>query len=168
MMHFPRAARVFIVVALLGLALRPSSAHGQSGGDVSPPAPSLVSGLVLPGGGHFRSGRPYEGAAVLVAAGSLLGWGLLSDHVHEVCAGPLEADRCPSATLVRTESSQPHRTAGILGAVGVTLLGALHAYFTAEPHAGTASPRQDLNVGLVEVTPGRFGADLVLARWSLR
>lgn len=168
MSRFPRAARVFIVVALLGVSVRPASAHGRSGGDVSPPAPSLVSGLVLPGGGHFRSGRPYEGAAVLVAAGSLLGWGLLSDHVHEVCAGPLEAGRCPSTTLVRTESSQPHRTAGILGALGVTLVGALHAYFTAERPAGPVPARQDLNVGLVEVMPGRFGADLVLARWSLR
>ncbi len=131
----------------------------------------LVAGLVVPGGGYFRTDRPIHGTVALVGASTALAWGMLSDRTHVRCNSPLVDNSCPAPFIATNTTSRPHLWAGVVGALAVVGATAAHAYLTTDVLLGTtASLDRDptpLSVGLVDVAPAIKGVAITVARFSV-
>jgi tetratricopeptide (TPR) repeat protein len=94
------------------------------------PNPSLVfaSGVLLPGLGHFTSGRPAAGALVMGVAGAALATGLLIKQTDVACLSPPVDGRCPPDQVLREDVSHPYLVPAIAVGVGVGLFGAIDAF----------------------------------------
>jgi hypothetical protein len=90
------------------------------------PVSAFLLGL-LPGMGHFQTGRPGVGWTVVGVVGGALGFGALAADREPVCMVALgESGTCPP-TQVRTRTSRPHLTTAVGVAGVVTLISALDA-----------------------------------------
>ncbi len=121
---------------------------------------TFVSGALIPGMGHFSTGRPGRGAFVLAAAGGAAAAGLLSTRLEVDCLTIPGPDGCPPGDILEERETRPHRVAGLGAAAGITLAGALHAVLTLpEARAGIDSARLRL-----EPAPAWVAAPMV---WRL-
>jgi tetratricopeptide (TPR) repeat protein len=88
----------------------------------------LAAALVVPGLGQFTTGRPVAGTLVMGAAAASLAAGLLTTRIEVRCLTPPVDGRCPEGQVLREESVQPYRTAGIAGALAIAAAGAVEAW----------------------------------------
>lgn len=100
------------------------------GAEAAPYNPSLVlaSGLLVPGLGHFTTGRPATGALVLGVAAAGLAAGLLIEETDVVCLSPPVNGNCPSDQVLRRDVSRPYLVPGIAVATSAAILGAIDAF----------------------------------------
>jgi tetratricopeptide (TPR) repeat protein len=97
---------------------------------------ALVSGLVVPGMGHFYSGRPMMGAVVLAAAGGSAATGLLYKDIEVLCLSPTVDGQCPPGREAERTETRPYLVPGLAAAGVITVLGALHAFRGARSSQG--------------------------------
>lgn len=95
------------------------------------PAGALALG-VIPGMGHYYSGRPIGGTVTLVAAGSALAAGLMFKNVTTYCVEDAPAGgTCPPELTTGEETERPYLWYGIGAAAAVTIGGAIEALIDA-------------------------------------
>jgi tetratricopeptide (TPR) repeat protein len=91
------------------------------------PRTALVTGLILPGMGHFYSGRPAYGILLLGTAGVSAGFGLLYKKIEIQCLSIPDPD-CPVEDQLPPKESRPFLVPGLATAGAITLFGAINAY----------------------------------------
>lgn len=122
---------------------------------------------LLPGAGHFYTGRPVAGTALLAVAGGAAAFGILYQQRHIECLTVPQNGVCPP-DQVRTEHiERPYLLPAMGAAAAATILGALDAVRGARSRnadaarAGTAS-----RVGAaVQVRPARVDVALFTLRF---
>jgi tetratricopeptide (TPR) repeat protein len=92
------------------------------------PRTALVTGLVLPGMGHFYTGRPAYGILLLGTAGASAGFGLLYKKVEVDCLSPPVNGECPIEDQLSRKETQPFLIPGLATAGAITIWGAINAY----------------------------------------
>jgi len=111
------------------------------------PSTALLSGILIPGMGHFYSGRPGAGALVLAVAGGSAAAGLLVREVEISCLSlPVNGD-CPPGQVAGRDESRPLLIPGLAVAAAVTVAGAIHAFRGARssgPVGFSVAPAGDL------------------------
>jgi tetratricopeptide (TPR) repeat protein len=115
-------------------AMRPAEAPVYS------PRTTLVSGMFVPGMGHFYSGRPVAGSLVLAAAAGSVAAGFLIKEVEVRCLAVPVNGECPEGQVDSREETRPMLVPGLAAAIAVTVGGAIHAFIGARRGAeGTAA-----------------------------
>ena len=92
------------------------------------PRTALVTGLVLPGMGHFYTGRPAYGILLLGTAGASAGFGLLYKKVEVECLSPPVNGECPIEDQLSRKETRPYLIPGLATAGAITIFGAINAY----------------------------------------
>jgi len=121
------------------------------------PATALLSGILIPGMGHFYSGRPGTGALVLAVAGGSAAAGLLVREVEISCLSVPVNGECPSGQVAGREESRPFLVPGLAVAAAVTVAGAIHAFRGAQrsgPAGFSFTPSGDLILAMGSVAGG--------------
>lgn len=119
------------------------------------PTGVLAAGLLVPGLGHFTSGRPVVGALVLGAAGGAIAAGMLIERSEVLCLSPPVNGRCPSGQVLREDVDRPFLIPGAIAAAVIGIGGAIHAW-------SGARNRNDEALLRVGGRNGSGGAALVL------
>lgn len=88
----------------------------------------LAAGVLVPGLGHFISGRPIAGALVMGAAGGAIAAGLLIERGEVLCLSPPVDGRCPSGQVLREDVERPFLVPGAIAAAVIGIGGAIHAW----------------------------------------
>ena len=115
-------------------ALAVSQRIGQLQTPLNLPSPggALALGLILPGMGHFYSGRPLGGLAVLALVGGGVAAALLIEEVNVRCLAPIEpGEDCPPGQIGSETKDNPYRSAGLGAAAAVTVISAIEAFVKA-------------------------------------
>jgi tetratricopeptide (TPR) repeat protein len=94
---------------------------------VAHPGTAFAAGL-LPGGGHFYTGRPAAGMLVLAAAGGAVAFGLSYEVVHVECRSIPVNNVCPPEDVGREWTERPYMGPAAAVAMAATLIGAWDAY----------------------------------------
>jgi tetratricopeptide (TPR) repeat protein len=106
------------------------------------PNAALMRGLIVPGLGHFTTGRPVVGVLVLgVASGTLMA-GVLTTRLDVECLGPWVNGECPSEDIAGQHKSRPYLLPAIAVAVGTAAFGAIDAYRGANARNARAAQRR--------------------------
>ncbi len=92
----------------------------------------------MPGLGHFYSGRPGSGVAVLALAGGAVAAGFLIKEVNVRCLTPQEG-ACPPEQVVSRTTTRPYLTASLAAAAAVGLAGAIEAFVDARGRRGSGA-----------------------------
>jgi tetratricopeptide (TPR) repeat protein len=133
------------------------------------PGAVLATGLLVPGLGHFTTGRTRTGAAYLGAASGMTAIGILVSRAKVDCLSPPEGGRCPPDQVLSESTTRPLLLPALLGALATGVVGAIDAYRYAQrqneggirPSAGRGA---GLSVGTPAVEAGTRGAYLNLVR----
>lgn len=140
-------------------------------GSTSPdPLVALATGLVVPGLGHFTTGRPVRGAVILGSATGALAVGLLTQRTEVDCLAVPVDGRCPPDQILRERVERPYLTAAIAVAAAIGIGGAIDAYRSARSRGDAAPALLRLNGqdGAALEVPGLYldgdGARLDLLR----
>lgn len=131
------------------------------------PGGALAMGMLLPGLGHFATGRPLGGFVVFALAGGAAAAGLLIESVEVECLAVPVDGRCPPDQIRGDPTSdRPYLVAGLGGAAAITLIGAINAYRGARSRNAEAARAAPALAGLSLSTPsvqvGPSGARLTL------
>jgi len=121
------------------------------------PSTALLSGILIPGMGHFYSGRPGTGALVLAVAGGSAAAGLLVREVEISCLSVPVNGECPPDQVAGREESRPYLVPGLAVAAAVTVAGAIHAFRGARrsgPPGFAVTPSGDLILAMGWVAGG--------------
>jgi tetratricopeptide (TPR) repeat protein len=108
---------------LTGAPTRPASRTASQ----HSPAAAMALGLVVPGMGHFYSGRSRTGTMYLLGAGLSVVAGFSYTEVEVLCLLDDAPQRCPPDSIVGERRSQPYLVPGLVGAAVITVVGAVHA-----------------------------------------
>lgn len=137
---------------------------------VRSPGGALAAGIIVPGLGHFTSGRPGAGIAVLVTAGGAVAAGLLIERTDVACLGVPQNGQCPPDQVLRSTVERPYLMPAIGVAAAIGIGGAIEAWRGARRH----NARHDalLRIGgadgamleMPEVRAGPWGANVALIR----
>jgi tetratricopeptide (TPR) repeat protein len=143
---------------------------------MEPPSPVGALALgVVPGMGHYYTGRGKIGTLTLLAAGTSVATGFLVKKVTTICVDAVApGEVCPSELVFEEQTQYPYLAVGLGVAAAVTLVGAIEAYVKARARKQEAesmsSPVRDEGPTLLfpSVT-GRGGqVDFNLLRMTLR
>ena len=108
---------------------------GALEGSVTIPTPSPTAALalgVVPGMGHYYTGRGLGGTAILTLAGAAVAAGLLVQDITVVCLNtPPSGASCPPGEIVEEIKDRPYLTPAMGVAAAVTLAGAVEAFLRA-------------------------------------
>ena len=121
------------------------------------PSTALLSGILIPGMGHFYSGRPGAGFLVLAVAGGSASAGLLVREVEISCLGLPVNGECPPGQIAGRDESRPFLVPGLAVAAVVTVAGAIHAFRGARrsgPAGFSVAPSGDLILAMGSVASG--------------
>jgi len=121
------------------------------------PSTALLSGILIPGMGHFYSGRPGIGALVLAVAGGSVAAGLLVREVEISCLSVPVNGACPPDQVAGRDESRPFLVPGLAVAAVVTVAGSIHAYRGAQrsgPVGFSVAPSGDLLLAMGSVADG--------------
>lgn len=137
------------------------------------PGTALATGLLIPGMGHFYSGRTGTGLLVLAGAGAGVATGLLYTEVEIRCLVPLQGGECPADQVSEEVEERPLLVPGLAAAAAIGVLGAIHAWrgIRSDADRVAAGPEGGIRVGLFgapdrpwrvdfEVAPSRSGGVL--------
>jgi tetratricopeptide (TPR) repeat protein len=106
---------------------------GMLEGLVALPTPSPGAALALgivPGMGHYYSGRGLTGTIVLALAGGSLAAGIFYKEVTVYCLMPTNGG-CPPGPDTRETSKRPYLAAGLITAGGIAVVSAIEAFVRA-------------------------------------
>jgi tetratricopeptide (TPR) repeat protein len=104
------------------------------------PGVAATLGVLVPGMGHFYTGRPLGGLAVLGLAGGAIAAGFLIEDVDVRCLSAVDnGQACPADQVVSRTSSRPHLTLALATAAAVGVVGAIEAFFGARRMRGDAT-----------------------------
>ncbi|HEU5210268.1 MAG TPA: DUF6677 family protein [Longimicrobiales bacterium] len=92
------------------------------------PGGALAAGLIVPGLGHFTTGRPTTGALFLAAAGGALAAGLMIERARVECLTTPVDGTCPPDQVRHTDSERPFLLPGIGAAAAIGVIGAIDAW----------------------------------------
>lgn len=149
-------------------------------GGTRPPFSStnaLVAGMLVPGLGHFTTGRTGTGALVLGAAAGALGVGLAVERIQVQCLSPPVDGRCPPEDVVNESSERPFLVPGAIAAALIGAIGAYDAWRGAERRNARAAERfqtgasgreTGISLAYPGVELGPAGARLELVRLRFR
>lgn len=127
---------------------------------------ALAMGLVVPGLGQMYAGRRILGLVSLAAAGSAAAAGFLYERVSVDCRIQPVNGSCPPADVLNERSERPYLTAGLAGAVAVTLIGALDGFLSARrANARAAGAGASGRSGLAILPDVRADAHQVRVEW---
>lgn len=104
------------------------------------PGTAFAAGLVVPGLGHFYSGRGGMGALYLVGAGASAAAGLLYTEVDVQCLTVPGPEGCPPGEVLERTETRPFLRPGLVTAAGITVVGAIHAFLDARSSRIRATP----------------------------
>jgi hypothetical protein len=113
--------------------MRPSEAPNYN------PSTTLLSGMFVPGMGHFYSGRPLAGTLVLAAAAGGIAAGFLIKDVEVRCLSLPVDGQCPPGQIESRVETQPMMVPGLAAALVMTVGGAIHAFLGARRGAVAAT-----------------------------
>jgi hypothetical protein len=122
----PEAADAILVSQRIGLL--------EGAASVATPSPSgaFVLGIV-PGMGHYYTGRPLAGTMTLAAAGGAAAAGLLFKNITTICLDDVpNGQACPPDMVVDEITERPYLWYGIGVAAAVTITGAIDALLKAK------------------------------------
>ncbi len=142
-----------VAAAIRGMGVPPAPTHR--------PAVALVTGMVVPGMGHFYARRPGTGVLVLAAAGAAAGAGILHRTVDVQCRSVLVDGECPPGQVASRTEARPLLVPGLAAAGAITLAGALHA-FVAARRGNAGGMVMGSGVPIPVSAPGHTGAVLRL------
>jgi tetratricopeptide (TPR) repeat protein len=108
------------VLEALGSVPRPTPSYS--------PSSAFATGLLVPGLGHFTTGRPTTGLVFLGAAATAVTAGVLLHRVHVDCLAPPVNGACPPGQVLRERTERPYLVPALGAAAAVSLLGALDAF----------------------------------------
>jgi tetratricopeptide (TPR) repeat protein len=151
-----QAAEVVDLLVMLPAATR--SPPGRAG--------ALAAGLLVPGLGHFTTGRPARGAVIFGAAAAAVGAGLLMERVNVQCLTPPDEGRCPPEQVANETRERPLLIPGIGVAAAIAVVGAWDAWRGVQqrPRAATSrSTRSEISFAPA-VGVGRHGARVEVLR----
>lgn len=104
---------------------------------------ALLTGLLVPGMGHFYSDRPWMGFLYLLGAGGSATFGLAYEEVAISCRVIPTDGNCPSEEILGRDKDRPYLVHGLVGAGVLTVLGAVHAALgigeRSSPQGGSSS-----------------------------
>jgi tetratricopeptide (TPR) repeat protein len=92
------------------------------------PFTALAAGLLVPGLGHFTTGRPRDGVVFLGLAAGMVGVGVLVGRSDVQCLSPPEQGRCPPEQVLGERTRRPLLVPALLGAAATAAYGAVDAY----------------------------------------
>ena len=92
------------------------------------PGSTLMRGLLLPGLGHFSTGRTGKGALFLGAATGAVAAGFMVTRLSVDCLSPPVNGRCPDDQIVNEEQTRPYLVPAIGAAAAIGIIGAIDAY----------------------------------------
>lgn len=114
------------------------------------PAGALALGL-LPGMGHYYTGRPVVGTVTLATAGSALAAGMMFRNITTLCVDEVPpGGTCPPGAVVGEIQERPYFWYGVGIAAAVTLVGAVDALLDARARRAEA----DLIMGVPDEDEG--------------
>jgi len=87
---------------------------------------AFAAGLI-PGAGHFYTGRPAMGALLLVGAGGAAVAGMLLQERHIECLGTPQNGVCPPDQVRDERVERPYMMAGLGAAAAAAVIGAIDA-----------------------------------------
>lgn len=87
---------------------------------------AFMAGLI-PGAGHFYTGRPAMGALLLIGAGGAAAAGMLVQERHVECLGNPQGGSCPPDQVRAERVERPYMMSGLGVAAAATLIGAIDA-----------------------------------------
>lgn len=124
------------------------------------PTAAFATGLLVPGLGHFTTGRPAAGALLLGAAAGAAAAGILIERVDVECLSPPVAGDCPPEHVYHSSSQRPYLIPGVAIAAAVVVAGAVDAFLGARRHNARATDPMrlgSLDIGslVVAVAPPR-------------
>lgn len=90
------------------------------------PGAAFALGL-MPGGGHFYTGRPVAGTALLAIAGGAAAVGALYEQRHVECLTVPQNNVCPAGQVREEHVERPYLLPGLGIAAAAAVLGALDA-----------------------------------------
>jgi len=105
----------------------------EGAASVTTPSPTgaLALGLV-PGMGHYYTGRPVIGTVTLATAGSAIAAGMMFRKITTVCVAVVpDGGACPQELVVDELTERPYLWYGVGVAAAVTLIGAVDALLRA-------------------------------------
>jgi hypothetical protein len=102
------------------------------------PGTAFTYGLI-PGAGHFYTGRPIAGTALLAVAGGAAAVGVLFQTKHVECLTVPQNDVCPADQVRSERIERPYLVPAAGLAIAATILGALDAARGARRHNATGS-----------------------------
>src|SRR5687768_6594812 len=92
------------------------------------PTTALATGLLVPGLGHFTTGRPVRGLVFLGGAAGAVTAGMLLQRTHVDCLAPPVLGECPDAFVRSRSTERPYLIPAIGAAAVLGVLGALDAF----------------------------------------
>lgn len=147
----------------------------EGAASVTPPSPGAALALgVVPGMGHYYTGRPVVGTLTLVAAGGAIAAGMMFKNIKTLCVAEVSAGAsCPSDLVVDEITERPYLWYGIGAAAAVTVAGAIEALIQARRRRAEAEaitgPEGDggptLGLPSVESNGRRIDLNLVTVRF---
>jgi tetratricopeptide (TPR) repeat protein len=120
----------------------------QAGPRTYSPTSALAAGLIVPGLGHFTTGRPARGAVFLGGAAGFVAVGLLVSRTAVDCLSPTVDGRCPPDQVLRQNDTRPLLLPALAGAVVTGIIGAIDAYRGAQAASERLAPARREGVGL--------------------
>ena len=138
------------------------------------PTGALAVGMV-PGMGHYYTGRPVSGTLTLIAAGASVAAGLLVKEITTLCLDEVPAGAlCPDDQIVDELTNRPYALYGMGLAAAITVIGAIEASLKARSRRAEAEaimgPRPPIgpSLGLPTVSTDGRRVDLNLVRVLFR
>jgi tetratricopeptide (TPR) repeat protein len=92
------------------------------------PSTALATGLLVPGMGHFYSGRPGTGFLILATATASAAVGVLHTDVEVRCRSIPVDGECPPGDVLERREDRPFLVPGLAAAAVTTVAGAIHAF----------------------------------------
>jgi len=165
-------------VARDALVVRISERIGvlEGAASVVPPSPTgaLAFGLI-PGMGHFYTGRPVGGAVTLASSTLAIVAGMLVRDITTLCLEPVDAGAmCPQELIVDEITERPYMWHGIGVAAAITVAGAVDALIKAKRRRAEAEAivgaeeTRGVSIGFPSVSASGSSVDLNLLSLRFR
>lgn len=116
------------------------------------PGTALATGLLVPGLGHFTTGRPVRGAIFLGLAAAAVTVGLVADKLEVDCLSVPVNGECPPDQIADQRTTRPLLVPGLAAAAALGIYGAIDAFLFAR--RGNAEAEALIRVGGAEGARG--------------
>jgi tetratricopeptide (TPR) repeat protein len=116
------------------------------------PGTAFITGVLLPGGGQFYTGRPLVGAAITTLAGGALAAGILSERTTIRCRDA-QATVCAEDWIASRDTERPWLLPAVGAAMGLALGAAMEATLYVRRAAGSAHHEPSVIPGPARLLP---------------